>query len=103
MQELVSSNSLGIVCGLVLGKPIGILVLSALAVYLKWCRLPSGLTWLHMAGAGILGGIGFTMSIFIANLAFPSQPAAIDASKVAILLSSLIACVMGYGWLRLAR
>lgn len=55
--------------------------------------------WRHFAGAGMLGGIGFTMSIFIANLAFVGQPADINTSKLAILLASLLAGVIGYAWL----
>jgi Na+:H+ antiporter, NhaA family len=75
--------------------------LSAAAVALGICRLPLDLHWRHIVGAGILAGIGFTMSIFIANLAFPDQAERIDASKIAILLASLCAGVAGFLWLRL--
>ena len=68
-------------------------------VYRK--RLPNDLTWRHIFGAGLLGGIGFTMSIFITNLAFAEQAAIINASKMAILVASLAAGTLGYGWLRL--
>jgi NhaA family Na+:H+ antiporter len=97
--ELVSPNSLGILAGLVLGKPIGIFLFSLAAVSLGLCRLPGDLYWRHVAGAGILGGIGFTMSIFIANLAFPGQADAVTASKIAILLASLAAGIAGFLWL----
>jgi len=100
---LLSPNSLGIMAGLVLGKPAGILLLSWLAVTLGWCRLPGDMGWRHVLGAGILGGIGFTMSIFITNLAFAGQADVVTASKIAILAASLAAGVMGFGWLRLAR
>ena len=98
-QSLTSTNSVGIAAGLVLGKPLGVLLLCYVAVATGLCRLPTGLNWRHLAGAGILGGIGFTMSIFIANLAFAGQPAAINASKMAILAGSLASGVMGYLWL----
>ena len=84
----MTPNSLGIIGGLVLGKPLGIVLLGGLAVLVGWCRLPDETRWAHLVGAGLLGGIGFTMSIFIANLAFPGQPELVNASKVAILLAS---------------
>jgi NhaA family Na+:H+ antiporter len=99
-QSLLDNNSVGIVAGLVIGKPIGIVAASALAVALGLCRLPSDLGWRHIAGAGLLGGIGFTMSIFITNLAFSEQGAEIDTSKTAVLAASLLSGVLGYLWLR---
>lgn len=99
MQGLLSANSLGIMVGLVVGKPLGIVLMSALAVAIGLCRLPLDLGWRHVVGAGFLGGIGFTMSIFIANLAFPTAPALIAASKMAILAGSLIAATLGSLWL----
>lgn len=92
-------NSLGILLGLLLGKPIGVITLCLLAVTLRVCKLPADVHWRHILGAGILGGIGFTMSIFITNLAFTGQPEMINASKMAILLASLCAGVLGYLWL----
>ena len=68
--ELLGANSLGIILGLVAGKPLGIFLFSFAAVALGLCRLPLDLAWRHIVGAGLLGGIGFTMSIFITNLAF---------------------------------
>ena len=100
LENLTSSNSVGIIAGLTLGKPVGVLVLCAVAVVSGLCRLPSDLTWREIAGAGILGGIGFTMSIFIANLAFPGDPATTNASKLAILVASLIAGTTSFFWLR---
>lgn len=101
-QELLqSANTIGIMLGLVFGKPIGVVCLSLAAVTLKLCKLPTDLHWLHIIGAGLLGGIGFTMSIFITNLAFVGQPDLINASKMAILLASLCAGMFGYLWLRL--
>ncbi|MEY4911791.1 MAG: hypothetical protein RL761_1454, partial [Pseudomonadota bacterium] len=63
------------------------------------CRLPADLSWWHIVGAGILGGIGFTMSIFITNLAFTGDAGSVNASKMAILLASLTAGVLGFLWL----
>lgn len=97
---LVGANGLGIMLGLVLGKPIGILLMSFAAVSLGLCRLPADLGWRHIAGAGMLGGIGFTMSIFIANLAFAGDAVAVDAAKMAILAGSLGAGLLGGLWLR---
>jgi NhaA family Na+:H+ antiporter len=99
VQGLLSANSLGIIVGLVVGKPLGIVLMSVLAVAIGLCRLPLDLGWRHVIGAGFLGGIGFTMSIFIANLAFPASPALIAASKMATLAGSLIAAVLGSLWL----
>ncbi|MDQ9172107.1 Na+/H+ antiporter NhaA [Oxalobacteraceae bacterium R-40] len=99
-QELASSNSLGIISGLMIGKPLGITLLSFIAVTLGICRLPLDLNWKHVFGAGLLGGIGFTMSIFITNLAFIDNAAAINSSKMAILLASLSAGTIGFVWLK---
>lgn len=100
-QDLLTPNSVGIIGGLVLGKPLGITLLSVVAVAIGMCRLPADLRWRHLFGAGLLGGIGFTMSIFITNLAFASNVDFINASKMAILLASLTAGVLGFVWLRL--
>lgn len=99
-QDLLSTNSAGIIGGLVLGKPLGITLLSFLAVAIGVCRLPADLNWRHIFGAGLLGGIGFTMSIFITNLAFTGNAGFINASKMAILLASLFAGVLGFFWLK---
>lgn len=98
-QELASMNSLGIAAGLIVGKPLGVTLLCFAAVAVGLCRLPSDLKWRHICGAGILGGIGFTMSIFITNLAYAGNEAVINASKMAIVLASLIAGGIGFLWL----
>lgn len=100
-QELASTNSLGIMGGLIVGKPVGITLLAFIAVTIGICRLPLDLNWKHVVGAGLLGGIGFTMSIFITNLAFAGDAAVINASKMAILLASVMAGVTGFIWLKL--
>ena len=99
-QELLSANSLGILLGLGVGKPVGIVLVTFVAVAVGVCRLPLDLAWRHILGAGLLGGIGFTMSIFITNLAFAGQAEAINASKMAILLASFGAGVVGFAWLK---
>lgn len=98
-HSLVSANSLGIMGGLVLGKPVGIFLFSYLAVKLGVCRLPADIHWRQVIGVGMLGGIGFTMSIFITNLAFAGDTASINASKMAILMASLFAGLSGLLWL----
>jgi NhaA family Na+:H+ antiporter len=95
LEGLMTSNSAGIFAGLFFGKPTGIVLFSFLAVKLGLARLPSDILWKHIIGAGFLGGIGFTMSIFIALLAF-SDPDVIQSSKIVILLSSLLAGTMGF-------
>ena len=93
-QDLSSPNSLGIMMGLLVGKPLGILLLGWILVRSGWGHLPQGVTWKLILGAGILAGIGFTMSIFIANLAFADAPA-IQASKIAVLCGSLLSTLVG--------
>lgn len=100
-QELASTNSLGIMTGLVIGKPVGITLMCLLAVAVGICKLPLDLRWRHVFGAGLLGGIGFTMSIFITNLAFVGEAEVINASKMAILVASLTAGIIGFVWLKI--
>ncbi len=98
--SISAMNGVGIIAGLMVGKPLGVTLLCFAAVACGICRLPPDLKWRHVFGAGILGGIGFTMSIFITNLAFAGNLPAINASKMAILLASLAAGALGYIWLR---
>ncbi len=99
--ELASANGMGIILGLIVGKPVGIMLLSFVVVSMGICRLPLDLSWKHIAGAGMLGGIGFTMSIFITNLAFAENVGEINASKMAVLLASLASGTAGFVWLKL--
>ena len=101
IHNVTSTNSVGIIAGLILGKPFGVTFLCFVAVASGICRLPSDLNWRNISGAGILGGIGFTMSIFIANLAFVGKAETTNASKMAILFASLIAGTAGFLWLKL--
>ncbi|MFY7653107.1 MAG: Na+/H+ antiporter NhaA [Chitinophagaceae bacterium] len=91
---------IGIMAGLFIGKPVGILLFSVIAVALGLCAIPSDLTKKHLLGAGILGGIGFTMSIFITLLAY-NDIQIIDASKLAILTSSLLSAIVGLFFLKI--
>lgn len=84
----------GVALALVFGKPIGILAISWLCVRLKWCQLPEGMSWMWMLLIGCLAGIGFTMSIFIANLAF-TDAELLNAAKLGVLAASLIAGLIG--------
>ena len=101
LHGLISPNGVGVTAGLIVGKPLGVTLLCVVAVASGLCRLPLGLHWRHIVGAGMLGGIGFTMSIFITNLAFAGTPEIISASKMAIFLASLTAGIIGFLWLTL--
>ncbi len=91
--------TLGVMAGLIFGKQMGIFLASWLMIRTRMARMPSGGSWLQLYGAGWLGGIGFTMSLFVSGLAF-SNPEMINFSKVGILFGSLIAGIGG--WLILA-
>jgi len=95
LSSLGEPFSLGIIGGLVIGKPVGIVLFSMVAVWLGLANLPDDLKWKNIIGAGFLGGIGFTMSIFITLLAFDSQ-LIIDGSKIAILIASCVASGIGF-------
>ena len=94
------ASSLGIIAGLVIGKPLGIWLFSLIGVSLGLCALPKELKWKNIIGVGFLGGIGFTMSIFITLLAFDNEDV-INNSKIAILTASLIAGTIGFMFLKL--
>lgn len=94
-EGLFSTNSLGISAGLILGKPIGIAMFSILSVMIGLCTLPSEIRKRDLIGVGFLAGIGFTMSIFITLLAF-NDTDIITHSKIAVLMASLIAGLLGY-------
>lgn len=98
-RALDSRLGWGIILGLCLGKPLGITSACYFLVQRKWAALPEGITWYKIIGAGILAGIGFTMSIFISTLAF-KEVAVQDIAKIAVLLASMIAIIGGYCWFR---
>ena len=95
LEALTNPISLGIIAGLVLGKPLGITLLSWLVVKTGKGGLPAGVTWMQVFGAGCLAGIGFTMSLFIADLAWNDQ-ALIANAKIGILTASLLSGILGY-------
>lgn len=99
MQSLTQPESIGILVGLIVGKPLGIFLFSLVAVITGLCVKPNDLNWRHILGVGFLGGIGFTMSIFITLLAYDQHEFIVE-SKIAILLASLVSGVIGFGWLR---
>lgn len=94
-EGLASNLGLGIVLGLFLGKPLGIFLMSWLSVKLKASQLPPGVNWIHVGGLGLLGGIGFTMSIFIALLSFDDSMLQAEA-KFAVLAASILSGISGY-------
>jgi Na+:H+ antiporter, NhaA family len=79
----------------VIGKPLGITIASFIAVKIGIAALPTGVTWRHIIGAGMLGGIGFTMAIFIANLAYKTDPSNLEHAKIAILMASCLSAMLG--------
>ena len=93
-----NSIFLGVFFGLVVGKPLGIMLMSFLIVKTKLSALPEHVNWAHMLGAALLGGVGFTMAIFVANLAFV-DPGDVMVAKVAILAASLVAGLAGFAFL----
>ena len=94
LAELFSTLSLGIILGLVIGKPFGIILTSWIVVKLKWADLPEGINWKQIAGLGSVAGIGFTMSIFISALSF-TEGNTLMISKLAILAGSIISAIVG--------
>ncbi len=94
LSDLTSSVSIAVIAGLAIGKPLGILFCSWVAVKLGIAGLPTGITWRHMTGGGLLAGIGFTMALFITSLAFV-DPDLLRATKVGVLIGSLISAIVG--------
>ena len=99
-SHFISPLSAGIIFGLFAGKVLGINILSWLAIKIKWAKLPANCSFKEMLGAGFLAGIGFTMSIFVALLAFPKDFESQNISKISILAASVISGVTGYIILR---
>jgi NhaA family Na+:H+ antiporter len=95
VEGLFTALGMGIVLGLVIGKPIGIMLVSWLSVKLKISQLPERANWIHILGLGLLGGIGFTMSIFISILSF-TDPLLVQEAKFSILVGSVLSGFLGY-------
>ena len=99
MDVLTNPVAIGVFFGLLLGKPLGIFLATFLTVKTGLSDLPEGVRWGHIVGVSILGGVGFTMAIFVTNLAF-ADPATVAVAKAAILVASLIAGIAGFLFLR---
>jgi NhaA family Na+:H+ antiporter len=100
-SAMTSTIVLGIIAGLVLGKPLGIFGFTWIAVKLKWVELPKSLPLKAILPLSFLAGIGFTMSIFITELAFPGNTHLLTMAKLGIFVASFIAGVVGFVWLRM--
>jgi NhaA family Na+:H+ antiporter len=94
-ESVIGPVSINIALALILGKVLGILIFAWLGIRLKITALPPGTRWIHMIGLGLLGGIGFTMSMFISNLAY-KDAGLLNHAKIGILIGSLIAGILGY-------
>ena len=100
VDGLTTTLGLGIMLGLMIGKPLGISFFCWAAVKLGLGTLPTAGRWGHIVGVGVLGGIGFTMSIFIVLLSFPDQAVISSEAKFAVLMTSVLSGVIGYFILR---
>jgi len=96
INTLMNPVPLGIVCGLFFGKQIGIFLFSYLSVKFKFAEMPSNSNWIKLYGVGVLAGIGFTMSLFIGNLAFIENNHYMDGVKIGVLTGSLMSTLVGY-------
>lgn len=97
ISQIKSPVALAVAAGLILGKPLGIFTFSCVAIQLGIARVPTGSTWRHMLAAGCLGGIGFTMAIFVAGLAFGGelQATLLPAAKIGVFIGSVVSAVLG--------
>ena len=95
-SSLLDKVPLGILLGLFLGKQIGVFIFSYIAIKLKIARLPNNSNWYNFYGVGILTGIGFTMSLFVGNLAFVDSMQYMDGVKIGVLTGSLLSTLIGY-------
>ena len=95
-SSLLNTVPLGILCGLFFGKQIGVFIFSYLSIKLKLAVMPNQANWITLYGVGVLTGIGFTMSLFVGNLAFVESPENMDGVKIGVLLGSLLSTIFGY-------
>ena len=96
MNSLLTPVPLGILCGLFFGKQIGVFLFSYLSVKFKFAEMPTNSNWLKLYGVGILTGIGFTMSLFVGNLAFIENNQYMDGVKIGVLSGSMLSAFIGY-------
>lgn len=99
LRNLVQPHSLGIVAGLMIGKPLGIMLFSWLVLFVGWAEKPKNVTWRQLLGGACLGGIGFTMSVFIATLSF-DDVVVVESAKIAVMLASAASAVVGCALLK---
>jgi NhaA family Na+:H+ antiporter len=95
-NTLMAPVPLGILCGLFFGKQIGVFLFSYLSIKLKFAEMPSNSNWIKLYGVGILTGIGFTMSLFVGNLAFMENTQHMVGVKIGVLCGSLLSAFVGY-------
>ena len=95
-NTVLSPVPLGIMCGLFFGKQIGVFIFSYLAIKSKLAEMPTNSNWIKLYGVGILTGIGFTMSLFVGNLAFVDYTSNLDGVKIGVLLGSTLSALVGY-------
>jgi NhaA family Na+:H+ antiporter len=100
MENLIDPVPLGVALGLLVGKQVGVFLLATLAIRMGLAKMPEGSNWLQVYGVALLCGIGFTMSLFIGNLAFPGSPHLVDEVKVGVLIGSIFAAIGGVTVLR---
>ena len=96
INTLIEPVPLGILCGLFFGKQIGVFLFSYLSIKFKFAEMPSNSNWLKIYGVGILTGIGFTMSLFVGNLAFIENNQYMDGVKIGVLSGSMLSAFIGY-------
>ena len=96
LSNLLNPVPLGIVCGLFFGKQVGVLLFSYISVKLKFADMPTSSNWLTFYSVSILTGIGFTMSLFVGNLAFANAPEYMDGVEIGVLFGSLLSTLFGY-------
>jgi NhaA family Na+:H+ antiporter len=99
MDDMLSPLPMGVVIGLFVGKPVGIVAAALLMRALGWARFPDGMDLRAMLGLGVMCGIGFTMSLFIGSLAY-RDPVLYEEAVLGVLLASLVSALIGYFWLR---
>ena len=99
INTIMKPVPLGILCGLFFGKQIGVFLFSYLSIKLRFAEMPSNSNWIQLYGVGILAGIGFTMSLFVVNLAFSNGNEYLDGVKIGVLSGSLLSALVGYGLL----
>ena len=95
-NSLLSPVPLGILCGLFFGKQIGVFLFAFISVKLELAEMPSNSNWIKFYGVGILTGIGFTMSLFVGNLAFVDYSNHMDGVKIGVLAGSFLSAIVGY-------